>query len=117
MNNEKRNKDKKLMFAGLLLPYIAIIVMAVGVNALPHNTQDEKWEYGAGIAFLVPFIASFVGAILVGLYGVRRSVHDRTGIAVVGTFIYSFLLTGLFHFFITMALVAQAVYMIAGYRH
>ena len=110
-------KENKFIVIGFSLPYIIIILVAIMIITLPNQTMDEIGERAGWISLIAPLLASIIGAILVGVHSVNRERITKTGKSLIHAFIFGFLWTSVFHFFITIYLFMQIVYMYAGLRH
>jgi hypothetical protein len=109
------SQPRQLTIAGLTLPYF-VIIMFTGIIILMPGTADEKIAKIGSVAFLVPLITAFVGAMLVGVGSVKKEKTEERGKSVINAFIFGFLWTGIFHFFITLYLFMMIVYSYAGLR-
>jgi hypothetical protein len=110
------SQPQKFTITGFALPYFVIILMA-GIIISQPGTADEKTTSIGFVAFILPLIAAFIGAILVGIGSIKKEKIETKRKSLVHAFVFGFLWTAVFHFFITLYLFMQIVYVYAGLKH
>jgi hypothetical protein len=65
----------------------------------------------------VPLATAFIDAILVGVAGLKKEKMQPRRKSPIHAFIFGFLWTTVFHFFITIYFFMQLVYLYAGFKH
>ncbi len=107
----------KLTLTGFALPYLVIIISALMVISQPETT-DVKWIKAGLIPFVLPSITAFIGALLVGVGSVKKQITKTGKKSLIQAFLFGFVWTGIFHFFITMYIFMQIVYTsLGGMKH
>src|SRR4030043_892937 len=109
------SQPQKLTITGFALPYLVIIVIALIKFSQPGSIAD-KWSEDAFIAFLIPLITAFIGAILVGVGSVKKQITETKKKSLLHAFLFGFIWTAIFHFFITIYFFMQIVYVYAGWQ-
>ena len=94
-------KNNGLMISGLLLPYIAIVLLALSVMCFPYGTLEHKWEKAGWLAFLTPLSASVIGVILIVIQGIKKNRVTASRKQLVHGFLFDLVWASVFHFFIT----------------
>lgn len=103
---------KKLTIAGFVLPFAIIIAIGILIMLLPGKPEDNRNKIGI-IAILLPFMAAFLGAVLVGIGIVKREATEKKKTRI-HSFLFGFLWTAIFHFFITICFFMLIIYGYAG---
>jgi len=99
-----------LAVTGILLPYAAILLIVSVVSLLPYDTADKKWERIGELAILLPLAASFFGTILIGVNSVIRDIQTGSERGRMNSFLFSFLWSAVFHYFVTIYFFMQTIY-------
>jgi hypothetical protein len=107
------SQPQKLTIAGLSLPYLVISLMVVIIISGPRPV-DDNWSSVGVLAFVLPLISALVGAVLVGLGNVKKEKLEARRKFLVHAFIFGFLWTSIFHFFITIYFFMQIIYTYTG---
>lgn len=104
-----------MTITGIALPYLVIIIFAGIIITMP-GTADDKTEKITSISFAVPFIAATVGAILVGIGSLQKEKLENKRKSLIHAFLFGFIWTAIFHFFITLYFFMMIVYSYAGLK-
>ena len=110
------SQPQKLTITGFALPYLVIIVSALIITSQPGTTED-KWPKDAFIAVVLPLITAFIGAILIGVGSVKKQITETKKKSLIHAFLFGFIWSAIFHFFITIYFFMQMVYVYAGWQH
>lgn len=109
-------QPKTLKITGFALPYLVIISIGVIIISVPGTPEQKAAKVGF-VAGILPLITAFIGAILVGIASVKKEKLQARRKSLTHAFIFGFLWTAIFHFFITIYVFMQLVYVYAGLKH
>ncbi len=109
-------QPRKLTIIGFALPYLVIISIGVIIISI-SGTSEQKTAKVGFIAGILPLITAFIGAILVGIGSVKKEKLQERRKSLTHVFVFGFLWTAIFHFFITIYVFMQLVFLYAGLKH
>jgi hypothetical protein len=109
------SQPRNLIISGFALPYIVIVCIGVIIISI-SGTPDEKVSK-LGFIGMLPLFAAFIGALLVGAAKLIKEKSEQQRKSLIHAFLFGFLWTAIFHFFITIYFFMQMVYVYAGLKH
>jgi hypothetical protein len=109
-------QPKTLKITGFVPPYLVIISIGVIIISISGTPEQKAGKIGF-VGGILPLITAFIGAILVGIASVKKEKLQARRKSLIGVFIFGFLWTTIFHFFITIYVFMQLVFVYAGLKH
>ena len=114
---EKLNSNY-LAVTGILLPYVMVIMVTIIVSLFPYATTEQKWQNAGELLVISPFGAVIFGAILVGVNTVIQDIKTGSERNRISGFLFSFIWTSIFNFFVAIYIFMQFVYInFGGLQH